>query len=106
MMRKFTFFLLLILTTVYAWADKKATLTAEAPDVVVSGDQFRLTFTVNTQKVKALALGTPRCPTHTMQKRPFPRRERAFVTLFEQSESIRRAPELPSQQRRRGERRS
>ena len=31
---------------------KKATLTAEAPDVVVSGDQFRLTFTVNTQKVK------------------------------------------------------
>lgn len=52
MMRKFTFFLLLILTTVYAWADKKATLTAEAPDVVVSGDQFRLTFTVNTQKVK------------------------------------------------------
>lgn len=30
----------------------KATLTAEAPDVVVSGDQFRLTFTVNTQKVK------------------------------------------------------
>lgn len=49
MMRKFTFFLLLILTTVYAWADKKATLTAEAPDVVVSGDQFRLTFTVNTQ---------------------------------------------------------
>ena len=28
------------------------TLTAEAPDVVVSGDQFRLTFTVNTQKGK------------------------------------------------------
>ena len=52
MMRKFTFFLLLILTTVYAWADNKATLTADAPDVVVSGDQFRLTFTVNTQKVK------------------------------------------------------
>ena len=52
MMRKFTFFLLLILTTVHAWADNKATLTADAPDVVVSGDQFRLTFTVNTQKVK------------------------------------------------------
>ena len=51
-------------------------------------------------------VGMPRCPVHTMQKRPFPRRERAFVTLFEQSESIRRAPELPSQQRRRGERRS
>lgn len=52
MMRKVIFFLLLILTTVHAWADNKATLTADAPDVVVSGDQFRLTFTVNTQKVK------------------------------------------------------
>ena len=52
MMRKVIFFLLLILTTVHAWADNKATLTADAPDVVVSGDQFRLTFTVNTQNVK------------------------------------------------------
>ena len=52
MMRKVIFFLLLILTTVHAWADNKAALTADAPDVVVSGDQFRLTFTVNTQKVK------------------------------------------------------
>ena len=52
MMRKVIFFLLLILTTVHAWADNKATLPADAPDVVVSGDQFRLTFTVNTQKVK------------------------------------------------------
>lgn len=52
MMRKVIFFLLLILTTVHAWADNKATLTADVPDVVVSGDQFRLTFTVNTQKVK------------------------------------------------------
>ena len=52
MMRTVIFFLLLILTTVHAWADNKATLTADAPDVVVSGDQFRLTFTVNTQKVK------------------------------------------------------
>lgn len=52
MMRKVIFFLLLILTTVHAWADNKASLTADAPDVVVSGDQFRLTFTVNTQKVK------------------------------------------------------
>ena len=49
MMRKVIFFLLLILTTVHAWADNKATLTADAPDVVVSGDQFRLTFTVNTE---------------------------------------------------------
>ena len=29
MMRKVIFFLLLILTTVHAWADNKATLTAE-----------------------------------------------------------------------------
>ena len=26
--------------------------TANAPDVVISGEQFRLTFTVNTMKVK------------------------------------------------------
>ena len=30
MMRKFTFFLLLILTTVYAWADKKAPPTGKS----------------------------------------------------------------------------
>lgn len=52
MMRKFIFLLVLAITSLQAWADKKVTLTAEAPEVVVSGDQFRLTFTVNTQKVK------------------------------------------------------
>jgi len=35
-----------------AWADGNVTFTASAPDVVVSGDQFRLTYTVNTQKVR------------------------------------------------------
>lgn len=50
-MKKLTFFFLLMLTTLQAWADK-AVLTAEAPEVVVNGDQFRLSFTVNTQKVK------------------------------------------------------
>lgn len=35
-----------------AWADGNVTFTASAPDVVVSGDQFRLTYTVNTHKVR------------------------------------------------------
>lgn len=51
-MKKLVFFLFLMVSTLGVWANDKATLTAEAPDVVVSGDQFRLTFTVNTQKVK------------------------------------------------------
>lgn len=51
-MKKLVFFLFLMVSTLGLWANDKATLTAEAPDVVVSGDQFRLTFTVNTQKVK------------------------------------------------------
>lgn len=51
-MRKCVFLLLLLVTVMQVWADKNVTFKAEAPDVVVSGDQFRLTFTVNTQKVK------------------------------------------------------
>lgn len=35
-----------------AWADDKVTFTASAPDVVVSGDQFRLTYTVNTHNIR------------------------------------------------------
>jgi hypothetical protein len=41
---------LLTVTTVFA--DDKTTFTATAPDVVVVGDQFRLSYKVNTQKVK------------------------------------------------------
>lgn len=52
MMRKLVFFLLLVIAVLPMQAKEDVTLTAEAPDVVVSGDQFRLTFTVNTQKVK------------------------------------------------------
>ena len=33
-------------------ADEKPTFTASAPDVVAVGDQFRLAYTVNTQKIK------------------------------------------------------
>lgn len=51
-MRKIVFLLLLLITGVYAMAKDGLTFVAEAPEVVVSGDQFRLTFTVNTQKVK------------------------------------------------------
>ena len=42
----------MIVTVVGAWADDNITFTANAPEVVVSGDQFRLSFTVNTQKVR------------------------------------------------------
>lgn len=51
-MRKLIFFLLLVIAVLPLQAKEDVTLTAEAPDVVVSGDQFRLTFTVNTQKGK------------------------------------------------------
>ena len=50
-MRKLIFFLLLTVSAIRVYADGKATFTAEAPDVVVSGDQFRVEFTVNTTDV-------------------------------------------------------
>ncbi len=42
----------LLALTVQAYADDKVTFTASAPDAVAVGDQFRLSYTVNTQKVK------------------------------------------------------
>lgn len=50
-MRKLIFFLILAVTAIRIYADDKVTFTAEAPDVVVSGDRFRLEFTVNTHDV-------------------------------------------------------
>ena len=50
-MRKVILFFILISTVIGAWADK-TTFTANAPEVVVSGDQFRLSFTINSQKVR------------------------------------------------------
>ena len=50
-MRKIILFFILISTVIGAWADK-VDFTANAPEVVVSGDQFRLSFTVNSQKVR------------------------------------------------------
>ncbi len=51
-MRKIILLFIWITAAVGAYADDEVTFVAAAPDVVVSGDQFRLTFTVNTQKVR------------------------------------------------------
>ncbi len=51
-MRKVILLFILITMVLGAWADDDVTFVASAPDVVVSGDQFRLTYTVNTQKVR------------------------------------------------------
>lgn len=52
-MRKIICLWIALLTlTVQAYADDKVTFTASAPDAVAVGDQFRLSYTVNTQKVK------------------------------------------------------
>ena len=50
-MRKIILFFILISTVIGAWADN-ITFSANAPEVVVSGDQFRLSFTINSQKVR------------------------------------------------------
>ena len=51
-MRKIVLILIFITTAIASWADEKITFTASAPEVVVSGDQFRLTFSINSQKIK------------------------------------------------------
>ena len=50
-MRKVILFFILISTVIGAWADG-VTFTSNAPEVVVSGDQFRLSFTINSKKVR------------------------------------------------------
>ena len=50
-MRKVILFFILISTVIGAWADG-ITFTTNAPEVVVSGDQFRLSYTINSQKVR------------------------------------------------------
>ena len=51
-MRKVILFFILISTVIGAWADNKITFTANAPEVIVSGDQFRLSYTITSQKVR------------------------------------------------------
>lgn len=51
-MRKIILLFILVTTVLGVYAADEITFVASAPEVVVSGDQFRLTFTVNTQKIK------------------------------------------------------
>lgn len=51
-MKKVILLFILIINVMGAWADEKITFTASAPEAVVSGDQFRLTYTINSQKVR------------------------------------------------------
>ena len=51
-MRKYFFLILMITVSLKMFAEDEVTLRAAAPDVVVNGDQFRLTYTVNSQDVK------------------------------------------------------
>lgn len=51
-MKKIIFLLIGLFTVLNIWADDKPRFTTSAPDVVVNGDQFRLSFTINTKKVK------------------------------------------------------
>lgn len=52
-MRKLIFLLIALVTvSTRVFADGKVSFTASAPDVVVVGDQFRLSYTVTTQKVR------------------------------------------------------
>ena len=45
------------LLSITAWAADNVSLTANAPDAVAVGDQFRLSFTVNTQNVRDFRVG-------------------------------------------------
>lgn len=51
-MKKVFLLFLTLLCIPTLWADEKPTFTTSAPDVVAVGDQFRLSYTVSTQKVK------------------------------------------------------
>lgn len=51
-MKKVILLFILIINVMGAWADEKITFIASAPEAVVSGDQFRLTYTINSQKVR------------------------------------------------------
>ncbi len=50
-MRKLIFLFTLLIVSLGGWADE-VTFTASAPDAVVSGEQFRLTYTISTQNVR------------------------------------------------------
>lgn len=52
MKRLITLGVSLIIIAIYAFADGNVTFTATAPDAVAVGDQFRLSYTVTTQKIR------------------------------------------------------
>lgn len=55
-MRKIVFlWIALIAVSMNAFADGKVSFTASAPDAVAVGDQFRLSYTVTTQKVRGFS---------------------------------------------------
>ena len=56
MMRKNTLLLFVLLNMLWQWAEAQ-TLTARAPQQVAVGQQFRLTYTSNTQDVTGFRLG-------------------------------------------------
>ncbi|ADV44254.1 BatD family protein [Bacteroides helcogenes] len=52
-MRKIVFlWIMLIVISIQVFADEKVSFVASAPDAVAVGDQFRLSYTVTTQKVR------------------------------------------------------
>ena len=52
-MRKIVFlWMALMVICLHAFADNKVSFTVSAPDAVAVGDQFRLSYTVTTQKVR------------------------------------------------------
>ena len=52
-MRKLIFlWIALVVVSLQALANDKVSFTASAPDAVAVGDQFRLAYTVTTQKVR------------------------------------------------------
>ena len=53
----YTWFILNLLLIAQVMAADNVTITANAPDAVAVGDQFRLSFTINTQNVRDFRVG-------------------------------------------------
>lgn len=52
-MKRFVFlWAILLMACLSVWADDEVSFTASAPDAVAVGDQFRLSYTITTQKVR------------------------------------------------------
>lgn len=51
-MRKIIAFIIIVVQTIWVFSASKLSFTANAPETVVVGDQFRLTYTISTQDVR------------------------------------------------------